>query len=97
MEVDYFGVKDIMQVLLERIKKQLQKDIMTDQITIKEYIDPFKGSKYKKCGCRNQEPFNRLLVASPYRAIPVDIYLVFIKNKLPYSLTTIVFDLILNL
>lgn len=27
----------------EYVKNQLQEDMMTDQITIKEYIDPFKG------------------------------------------------------
>ncbi|SKC36492.1 Transposase IS200 like, partial [[Eubacterium] yurii] len=30
------------------IKNQLQEDIMNDQLTIKEYIDPFTGSKSKK-------------------------------------------------
>ena len=30
------------------IKNQLQEDIMNDQQTIKEYIDPFTGSKNKK-------------------------------------------------
>ena len=30
------------------IKNQLQEDIMNDQLTIKEYIDPFTGSKNKK-------------------------------------------------
>lgn len=27
------------------VKNQLEEDKMTDQITIREYIDPFKGSK----------------------------------------------------
>ena len=30
------------------IKNQLQEDIMNDQLTIKEYIDPFTGSNNKK-------------------------------------------------
>ena len=30
------------------IKNQLQEDIMNDQLTMKEYIDPFTGSKNKK-------------------------------------------------
>lgn len=25
------------------VKNQLEEDMMTDQITIKEYVDPFKG------------------------------------------------------
>ena len=29
------------------VKNQLQEDMMTDQITIKEYIDPFTGNKKK--------------------------------------------------
>ena len=32
----------------EYIKNQLQEDIMEDQISLKEYIDPFTGSKNKK-------------------------------------------------
>lgn len=31
----------------EYIKKQLEEDYMSDQITFKEYIDPFTGSKNK--------------------------------------------------
>ena len=31
------------KVIAEYIKNQLKEDMMTDQITIKEYIDPFKG------------------------------------------------------
>ncbi len=30
------------------IQNQLQEDIMSDQITFKEYIDPFTGSKNTK-------------------------------------------------
>lgn len=32
----------------EYIKNQLQEDIIEDQITLKEYIDPFTGSKNSK-------------------------------------------------
>ncbi len=34
--------------IAEYIKNQLQEDIMADQISIKEYIDPFTGSKNTK-------------------------------------------------
>ena len=29
----------------EYIKNQLQEDIVADQISLKEYVDPFTGSK----------------------------------------------------
>ena len=32
----------------EYIKKQLQEDIASDQISLKEYMDPFTGSKNTK-------------------------------------------------
>ena len=32
----------------EYIKNQLQDDIATDQISIKEYMDPFTGEQVKK-------------------------------------------------
>ena len=32
----------------EYIKKQLQEDQLADQMSIKEYIDPFMGSKQTK-------------------------------------------------
>ena len=32
----------------KNIKNQLQEDIATDQISVKEYIDPFTGSKETK-------------------------------------------------
>lgn len=32
----------------EYIKNQLQEDIAADQISFKEYLDPFTGSKYSK-------------------------------------------------
>ena len=34
--------------IAEYIKNQLQEDIMADQISIKEYVDPFTGSKNTK-------------------------------------------------
>ena len=34
--------------IAEYIRNQLQEDIMNDQITIKEYVDPFTGSKNTK-------------------------------------------------
>ena len=33
---------------VEYIKEQLQEDIANDQLTLKEYIDPFTGSKNTK-------------------------------------------------
>ena len=34
--------------IAEYIRQQLQEDIMADQISFKEYIDPFTGSKTEK-------------------------------------------------
>jgi len=34
--------------IAEYIRNQLQEDIMSDQLSIKEYIDPFTGSKNTK-------------------------------------------------
>ena len=36
------------RVIEEYIRNQLIEDEMMDQITMKEYIDPFTGSKNKK-------------------------------------------------
>ena len=36
------------RVIEEYIKKQLQEDIATDQISIKEYVDPFEKEEKKK-------------------------------------------------
>ena len=33
------------KVIEEYIKKQLQEDIATDQMVMKEYVDPFTGEK----------------------------------------------------
>lgn len=33
------------KVIAEYIKNQLEEDYMKDQISLKEYIDPFKGAK----------------------------------------------------
>lgn len=53
MEIEGFGVKDIMLVLQEKtienyIQTQLQEDIAYDQLSFKEYIDPFTGKKINK-------------------------------------------------
>ena len=34
--------------IAEYVRNQLQEDIATDQISMKEYIDPFTGDKNKK-------------------------------------------------
>ena len=34
--------------IAEYIRKQLQEDVMADQLSFKEYIDPFTGSKNQK-------------------------------------------------
>lgn len=36
------------KIIEEYIKKQLQEDIISDQISLKEYMDPFTGSKNPK-------------------------------------------------
>ena len=36
------------KVIAEYIRNQLQEDIMEDQISLKEYMDPFTGSKNTK-------------------------------------------------
>ena len=41
--VDTIGRNE--QQIREYVKNQLQEDIMSDQISMKEYIDPFTGSK----------------------------------------------------
>ena len=33
------------QAIERYIKNQLHEDMITDQISLKEYMDPFKGSK----------------------------------------------------
>ena len=56
MEIGTFGVKAIIvdtvgknkKVIEEYIKKQLQEDIATDQISIKEYVDPFEKQEKEK-------------------------------------------------
>lgn len=44
--VDTVGKNE--KIIKEYIKNQLQEDIAYDQISIKEYIDPFTGEKVKK-------------------------------------------------
>ena len=36
------------KAIAEYIKNQLQEDIASDQMTLKEYVDPFTGSEYKQ-------------------------------------------------
>ena len=56
MEIDIFGVKAIMwdtvgknkKAIEEYIRKQLQEDIETDQISIKEYVNPFEKEQKEK-------------------------------------------------
>ena len=56
MEIGTFGVKAIIvdtvcknkKAIEEYIKKQLQEDIATDQISIKEYVDPFEKENKEK-------------------------------------------------
>ena len=43
--VDTAGKND--KKIAEYVRNQLQEDIMEDQISIKEYIDPFSGDKVK--------------------------------------------------
>ena len=53
METDIFGAEGYYvdtvgrnkKAVAEYIKNQLQEDIMLDQISFKEYLDPFTGSK----------------------------------------------------
>lgn len=56
MEIDIFGVKAIMwdtvgknkKAIEEYIRKQLQEEIATDQISIKEYVNPFEKEQKEK-------------------------------------------------
>lgn len=52
METEHLGVGGYVSTVgnnktsVQRyVENQLKEDMMTDQITIKEYRDPFKGSK----------------------------------------------------
>lgn len=36
------------KMIAEYIRNQLQEDVMMEQMTLKEYVDPFTGSKNKK-------------------------------------------------
>ena len=55
MEIDTFGVEDIMvdtvgrnkKVIEQYIRNQLQQDYEEEQLSIKEYIDPFTGEPVK--------------------------------------------------
>ena len=55
MEIGSFGVEDIVdtvgrnkKIIQEYIKNQLQEDILHDQMTMKEFIDPFTGEEIKR-------------------------------------------------
>ena len=55
METNISGVVDIMQIRYGKMKKiqeyianQLQDDLEYDQMTLKEYIDPFTGEPVKR-------------------------------------------------
>ena len=55
MEVDIFGQKDIFydtvgkneKVIKEYIQNQLQEDKLYDQMSMREFIDPFTGEPVK--------------------------------------------------
>ena len=55
MEAEISGAEDIMLIRLGRNKKeiaeyirnQIEEDYASDQISLKEYTDPFTGSKNK--------------------------------------------------
>ena len=44
--VDTVGKNE--KMIAEYVREQLQDDIANDQISLKEYIDPFSGKKVKK-------------------------------------------------
>lgn len=56
MEIDISGARGYYvdtvgkyeNAINEYIRKQLQEDIMNEQISLKEYIDPFTGKPEKK-------------------------------------------------
>ena len=55
MEIDISGPEDILWILLEKkqriqeyIKRQLEQDQIADQLSLKEFTDPFTGSKGTK-------------------------------------------------
>ena len=49
MEKQYYTVREIILGLREEyIKNQIQEDLAYEQLSLKEYVDPFTGDKYKK-------------------------------------------------
>ena len=56
MEAEIFGAEGYYadtvgrnkKVIAEYIKNQLEEDFASDQVSMKEYIDPFTGSKNKQ-------------------------------------------------
>ena len=50
---EIFGAEDIMwiqqeKIISEYIRNQIEEDYASDQVSIKEFIDPFTGSKKKQ-------------------------------------------------
>ena len=62
MEIENFGYKGFYvdtvgrnkKVIENYIRNQLQEDIVAEQLTLVEYIDPFTGEEIKK---KNKQPF----------------------------------------
>jgi hypothetical protein len=49
------GCNKKIKIIEEYIKDQMKEDMMTDQLTIKEFVDPFKGySVTIPCGWQNR-------------------------------------------
>ena len=47
-DVDISGLEDIEKAIKEYVRNQLQEDIAADQMTIKEFNDPFTGELVSK-------------------------------------------------
>ena len=66
MEIESFGVKGFYvdtvgrnkKVIENYIRNQLQEDIVADQISMEEYLDPFTGEEIKKT--KNSTPLGVL-------------------------------------
>ena len=48
LEYEYTGGQNTATKIREYIRNQLQEDIASDQMSIKEYIDPFTGQQVKE-------------------------------------------------
>ena len=79
-----FGVEIIMliqwdgkKVIADYIRNQLEEDYASDQISLKEYMDPFTGSERKwakKTAARERLPeiiMRRQIFRAPLGALPV--------------------------